>query len=121
MKTYLIGIGAMGLIIGLLSGISESPIVSVLLPLLFALITAGGNLYIVWGQKADDQDVTRRIRSERARFLGSQLVTFSSTFVMGLWCGVLAKFNSEAVSVRGRGVASVRRFCRWEPSNSQIP
>ena len=52
MIAFVFGLGLMALTIGFISGLSSSPVVAVLLPLLFALATAGGNLYVVFGKEA---------------------------------------------------------------------
>lgn len=114
-KTYLVGIAAMGMVIGLLAGASASPIVGVLLPLIFALITAGGNLYLVWGEKTAEQDLTKRHRSERAYFLGAQMVAFASTFLLGLWVGVFVKFHSGSVWLVAEGTPAYLAFADSSP------
>jgi len=71
--------------------------VSVVLPLIFALVTAGGGFYVVWGRGGADENVTKQDRAARASFLGIQMLGFGPCFLAGLWLGVYAKFNSDSV------------------------
>ncbi len=95
MAVFYVGIILMALMIGLLSGVSESPVVATLLPLLFGLITAGGNLYVLWGKKAEDETPKKKERETRARFLGTQFVLFAVFFLVGMWSGVYIKFHPQ--------------------------
>ena len=93
MLLFCLGIALMGLLTGILSGISASPVISVVIPLVFALISAGGGFYIIWGKRDGDENVSKKNRSLRARFMGIQMLAFAPCFMIGLWAGVYAKFN----------------------------
>src|SRR5437867_3261544 len=97
MILFLIGLAVMGLVAGFLSGISATPIVSVILPLIFALVTAGGGFFVVCGKRNGDENATKEDRAARARFLGIQMLGFGPCFLAGLWLGVYAKFNADSV------------------------
>ncbi len=92
MIAFVFGLGLMALTIGFISGLSSSPVVAVLLPLLFALATAGGNLYVVFGKEATAERDSES-RKDRAIFIGSQLSIFSIFFLSGLWLGVKIKID----------------------------
>jgi hypothetical protein len=95
MKLYIAGMGLIGVVIGLLTGASSSPVVAVILPLLFTLMTAGGNFYVVWGERQREADAPSRDRSARAKFLGGQLTVFAVGFLVGVWSGILAKLRPD--------------------------
>jgi hypothetical protein len=106
----------MGLVAGFLSGISATPIVSVVLPLIFALVTAGGGFYVVWGKRDADENVAKEDRAARARFLGVQMLGFGPCFLAGLWLGVYAKFNSDSVWPRHLETVIYPRFSTSSPA-----
>lgn len=68
MYIYTIGVAAMGLVIGMFVGLSDSPVIGILLPLLFTLLAGGSGLYVVLSGD-----------SARARLLGSSLAAFAFT------------------------------------------
>lgn len=84
----LFGVGAIAFTIGLTTGISASPVVGVLIPLLFGLLTAGGGVYVVKNLPA---------LREAGTSLGAYLVVFSLAFLVGLWAGSAAKLHPEQV------------------------
>ena len=89
-----IGLICISSTIGFMAGLTSGPIVATLMPLLFALATAGGNIYVVYGQGQKDNPVPAGERRLRARFIGAQLLIFSLAFLPGLWFGVHVKFHS---------------------------
>lgn len=58
MIIFFTGLSLIAVLIGLLSGLATSPVVATLLPLLFALAAAGGNLYVIMGQNTVDDEKT---------------------------------------------------------------
>lgn len=84
-----------GLIVGLLTGISQSPVVAVLLPLIFSLATAGGAVYIARAPQKSDA-LLGPTMAARASLLAGQLLAFSLGFLPGLWLGVDAKLSPGA-------------------------
>ena len=76
MYTYIIGVAAMGIVVGMFVGLSHSPVVGILLPLLFTLLAGGSGLYVVLSGD-----------SAKARLLGGSLVAFAFTVAVA---GVLA-------------------------------
>lgn len=100
MIVFFIGLSLMALLIGLLTGLSTSSVVPTLLPLLFALATAGGNIYVIMGQKEKKSDNDKPIPTEinqRARFIGFQLAMFAVFFSLGAWSGVYSKYNVDKI------------------------
>jgi hypothetical protein len=91
---FYLGTSMLALIVGVLIGVSSSPVVAVVVPLLFALLSAGGGLYIILGKDAE-AEVTSRARVQRAAFMGKQLVSFALGVGLGLWCGVWAKVHGN--------------------------
>lgn len=89
-----LGILAFAGIIGFLTGVSSSPIVATVVPIIFTVLTAGGTIYSVLGK---DDAPNQKSGHERARFLGFQLLTFALGFFLGLWSGVAVKFNPDAI------------------------
>lgn len=89
MKHLYCGIFAMALIIGLLTGVSASPVVAVIIPLLFSAVTAGGAVYAF--------NASDNVAASRKKFLGINALLFSGAFVAGLWLGVAAKFNPKTI------------------------
>jgi hypothetical protein len=116
MLLFFIGLALMGLLTGFLSGISATPVVSIMLPLLFALVTAGGGFYVVWGKRDGDEAVTKRDRVTRARFLGMQMVGFVPCFLAGVWLGVYAKFNPDCVWPRSSNTLVYPQWSFSDPS-----
>ena len=106
----------MGLLTGFLSGISATPIVSVVIPLIFTLATAGGGFYIIWGRHEGDESVSKRDRHVRARFLGIQMAAFAPCFIIGLWGGVYVKFNSDRIWSQHSESPVYPRFSTSDPS-----
>lgn len=66
MYLYIIGVAATGVVVGMFVGLSDSPVVGALLPLLFTLIAGGSGLYVVFSGD-----------SGKARLLGTSLVAFT--------------------------------------------
>ena len=97
MILFLCGLALMAGLIGFLSGLSSSPIIDTLLPLLFALITAGGNAYILLGKGDKKADLKLGVDAQRAGFIGAQLLIFTLFFLPGLWTGVAVKFNPDSL------------------------
>ena len=71
MYTYIAGVSAMGIAVGIFVGLSHSPVVGILLPLLFAFLTGGSGLYVVLSGD-----------SAKARLLGGSLVAFAFTVIV---------------------------------------
>ena len=94
-KWFYVGTVLLALVIGALVGVSASPVVGVAVPLLFALLTAGGALYVVLGK--EEAASSTRDRRQRAAFMGKQLVAFALGVIPGIWLGAFAKIHSETV------------------------
>jgi hypothetical protein len=86
--------------IGLLAGVSASPVVAALLPLLFALLTAGGGIWLI------RSDAKVLLLSKRhALALGLQLLAFIIGFLPGLWAGIYVRFYPDTVGLPSRAPA----------------
>lgn len=91
-----VGIFLLGSLIGALAGLSSSPIVAPLLPLLFTLLTAGGGLWVaISGTKSTAPAERERLRQMST--LGISLVAFVVGFIPGLWVGIAAKLHPDKV------------------------
>jgi hypothetical protein len=93
---FVSGIMAIAFVIGLLSGISASPVVAVILPLLFGLFSVGGAavaLRKAFAASADGGDDT----SADVGLIGKQLIGFAGGFLIGMWLGVGVKIRAIAV------------------------
>ncbi len=102
-----------GLMIGTLTGISQSPVVAVLLPLVFSLATAGGAVYIARAPQKSDALLGPTMPA-RARLLAVQLLAFSAGFLPGLWLGVDAKFSPSAYWAVNRPPTFEPRFSEYK-------
>jgi hypothetical protein len=91
------GVFALALVLGLLAGITASPVVGTLIPLLFALLTAGGAIYVVKGGEPGKTASDAAEQHLRASFLGRQLASFAIGFIIGLYAGVTVKFSPERI------------------------
>ncbi|MBZ9662946.1 hypothetical protein LB523_28250 [Mesorhizobium sp. ESP-6-4] len=63
---YLIGIAALGVVIGLFVGLSQSPVVSGVLTSLFGLLGVAGSFYLPWAQTTTNASDTRKTNAEAA-------------------------------------------------------
>ncbi|RUW74977.1 hypothetical protein [Mesorhizobium sp. M1E.F.Ca.ET.063.01.1.1] len=67
LTVYLIGIAALGVVIGLFVGLSQSPVVSGVLTSLFGLLGVAGSFYLPWAQTTTNASDTRKTNAEAAR------------------------------------------------------
>lgn len=92
LRWYLIGLGCVGAAIGMFAGLSQTPVVGILLPTLFGIIGTGGGYYLS----------SREMEPKRARLLGYGLVTFIvPTIVMAL-LGISMRTQTGILSMRPR-------------------
>lgn len=89
-----LGVLLLGLLAGTLTGISASPVVGPLLPLLFALLSTGGGF---WYLKSSTGNGWDRASQRKALLLGLQLIVFVLGFAPGLWLGAAAKLHSDRI------------------------
>jgi hypothetical protein len=89
-----LGVLLLGLLAGTLAGISASPVVGPLLPLLFALLSTGGGF---WYLKSSTGSGWDRTSQRKALLLGLQLIVFVLGFAPGLWLGAAAKLHSDRI------------------------
>ena len=89
-----LGVLLLGLLAGALTGISASPVVGPLLPLLFALLSTGGGF---WYLKSSTGSGWNRTVQRKALLLGLQLIIFVVGFTPGLWLGAAAKLHSDRI------------------------
>lgn len=93
---FYFGAFLLALTLGILTGISASPVVAVIIPLVFSILTAGGAIYVIRGGAAEtpSNSIDQRMR---AGFLGKQLTVFALGFIVGLWTGVAGKFHAPSI------------------------
>ncbi|MFO0699748.1 MAG: hypothetical protein U0236_11000 [Nitrospira sp.] len=87
------GVGAVAVIIGLLTGLSSSPVVGILMPLVFSVLTAGGTVYAHLVKMSEANKTSLLSSTVSPQTLGKQLLCFSIGFLLGLWLGVQAKLT----------------------------
>lgn len=97
------GIFLLALVIGLVTGMTVTPVVGVVVPLLFSLLTAGGAVFVIAGKEEPGGKAGPTERSARAGLLGKQLIAFAFGFALGLWLGVAGKYHASAVWLREEG------------------
>jgi hypothetical protein len=90
---YGLGCALLGFLIGITAGLSESPIVAVLVPLLFALLSGGGGFYVA---KAD---LSKPEEKGRMATLGKLLSVFSVLALIGALYGALIRTGASVVSL----------------------
>jgi hypothetical protein len=90
---YGLGCALLGFLIGISAGLSESPIVAVMVPLLFALLSGGGGFYIAKANLADPAE-KRRIAT-----LGKLLSVFSILALTGAVYGALVRTGAPLGSL----------------------
>ena len=85
------GLFALALIVGILTGVSASPVVAVIIPAVFGLFSVAD--VMVKGHRGNsDPEAMVDVRANAGR----QLVTFAVAFIVGLWLGVAAKLNPSS-------------------------
>jgi hypothetical protein len=84
-RWFLVGFGLLGLCVGYFAGNSDSPVISVLLPLLFGLVGGAGGFYLAGANLAAPETVLR------LRFLGVALTVFTLLLIVGSAYGVLLR------------------------------
>lgn len=88
---YLAGVIALGLLVGLIGGLSSSPIVATTLPLLFALIAGTSGLYF------GNSDLGNLSSLSRLRYLGVVIFSFAVAVGVSGTFGVLLRIGSHDV------------------------
>jgi hypothetical protein len=91
-RVFGIGLGAIAFAIGLLTGMSSSPVVASLIPLLFTLITAGGIAAAVKGGSS--------LPFKSPKDYGLGLIVFALAFLLGLYAGVFSKLHAGSIWFR---------------------
>lgn len=100
-----VGVFAIAVAIGLISGMSSSPVVATLIPVLFSLVTGTGLVVSAGrtGEGYDREESTARSStatdedSDRGARLGRQLALFAAGFVLGIGFGIGARLYVEYV------------------------
>ncbi|MDH3379599.1 MAG: hypothetical protein OEQ39_21955 [Gammaproteobacteria bacterium] len=90
---YGVAFGLLGIAVGLFAGLSQSPVIGVLLPLLFGLIGGAGGLYVAKVNLDDTRD------RQRLRFLGILLSIFLVLTVLAGLYGMLVRTGSGLFSL----------------------
>ena len=84
-----LGIFLFAMLIGGLTGISSSPVLTTVIPLIFSIFTAGGAIYSI------KLNLDKTLAASTITFVGSQLIIFSVGFSLGVWGGVSLKLAPE--------------------------
>jgi len=82
---YGVSFGLLGLCVGLFAGLSHSPVIGVLLPLLFGLIGGANGLYLARADLTNEQD------RKRLGLLGLMLSVFLILVLAGSFYGMLVR------------------------------
>jgi hypothetical protein len=90
MTWHAVGFGCLGLAIGVLGGLSRSPVVATLLPLLFGLVSGASGVYVARAE------LTSNAGRARLAELGKVLTIFSLAVVAGSLYGVLLRTGAPA-------------------------
>jgi hypothetical protein len=90
---YLVGLASFGVAIGFFAGLSSTPIVAVLLPLIFGLIGGAGGFYLAQAEISSDQGKVR------LRLLGQALAVFSMAVVVATAYAVLVRTGQGVTSL----------------------
>lgn len=97
--TLLVGVGA-----GLFAGMSASPVVAVLLPLLFALLGGAAGLYLAGVDLADP------LAQEKLRLLGIVVTTLMAALIPSTLYGVLVRTGADLRSLVPGSTAAQREL-----------
>lgn len=90
---YLMGLGTFGIAIGFFAGLSSTPIIAVLLPLIFGLIGGAGGFYLAQADISTDQG------QRRLGLLGQALAVFSLAVVVATAYAVLVRTGQGVTSL----------------------
>jgi hypothetical protein len=74
-----IAMSLVGLCVGVLTALSQSPVVSIVIPLLFSLVAGAGGIYI------SKVDVTQADVRQRLAFAGIGVIAFVVSTLIGVW------------------------------------
>jgi len=89
-RLFFTGLGMTALVIGMLTGLSYSPVVATVVPLLFTLVTAGG-VFLRRKEERDGADSSLPVFTPKGH--GLALIVFSMGFAIGIYAGVGAKLH----------------------------
>jgi hypothetical protein len=84
MVFLIVGFFFIALSIGIANGISASPVMSVVIPLIFSLLTFGGGFYVF----------IKDLNTSAQKSIGTFFIAFSLGYISGLWGGAHLKMNS---------------------------
>lgn len=106
MKWYLAGFAALGIAIGYFIGASQSPVVAAALPLLFALISGAGGLYLSKVNLSDKPALGKLAA------LGKTIVVFVLLLLVGTFVGIgqrtgLGLFRTVAETFSGSEMVTI--------------
>jgi hypothetical protein len=92
MKWYLGGFGAIGLLTGLYTGMSDSPVAATVLPLLFSLVVGTGGVYLAKG------DFRSEVGRQRFQFIGIALTGFAVASLFAALGGISIRTGAGLLS-----------------------
>ncbi len=106
-RWYVAGAAAIGLLIGLMTGASNSPVAGTVIPLVFALLGGAGGFHIL---KADLKNAES---TARLRFLGMASVGVVAGFVLGMAYGVAIRSPHGWAALIPRSAAEDTKASPW--------
>src|SRR4051794_4053386 len=92
LRWYLIGFGSVGLLVGFFAGLSDSPVVSTLLPLILATIGGTGGLYLASFKSSSAAD------SARLGLVGKALGLFTLACILAACYGISIRKDAKVAS-----------------------
>lgn len=88
-RWYLVGFALLGGVIGYFAGSSQTPVIGILLPLIFGLIGGAGGIYLA------RVDFSKANTSYRLGLLGNCFTAFVILMVLGSMYGIALRTNSR--------------------------
>jgi hypothetical protein len=89
LAVYAVGVGVVGFLVGAVAGASSTPVISSLLPLLFAVLGGTGGVYVA------TIDLSQPSSPGNIRVVGSVLLSFAAATILGLATGIVARYQTE--------------------------
>src|SRR4051795_7007636 len=92
LRWYLVGFASVGLLVGFFAGLSDSPVVSTLLPLILATIGGTGGLYLASFKSSSAAD------SARLGLVGKALGLFTLACILAACYGISIRKDAKVAS-----------------------
>jgi hypothetical protein len=99
----LVGIALVGFLVGALTGMSSSPVVGTLIPVLFSLVSSASGLIVAKRASTERARAAKRgVAPEEMspglimKLMGAQILAFCLGFLPAVWLGVRAKLHPDS-------------------------